>query len=103
MNKTLQILIADLKDQHAACINAMQSAMFEKNVISIAGECRGIQAVITGIRFSQKYTLTEEDRRALQELEANLRAEQNVAQGEAYDRILNTNEHLNREAANDDL
>ena len=103
MNTTLRTVIADLKVRHADSIKLMQAALFEKNIISISGECRGIQYVITDIRFSQRHSLTDEDRQELALLEDELRAEQLVAQEEAFARALKAHEHLNREATNDDL
>ena len=101
MNTTLRNVIADLKSRHADSIKLMQAASFEKNIISISGECRGIQYVITDIRFSQRYSLTDEDRQELALLEDELRAEQRVAQEEAFGRVLKGHEHLNQGAAND--
>ena len=101
MNTTLRTVIADLKARHADSIKLMQASLFEKNIISIAGECRGIQYVITDIRFSQRYSLTDEDRQELALLEDELRAEQLVAQEEAFARALKAHEHLNQGAAND--
>lgn len=103
MNTTLRNVIADLKARHADSIKLMQAALFEKNIISIAGECRGIQYVITDIRFSQRYSLTDEDRKELALLEDELRDEQQAAQREAFARALKAKEHINREAANDDF
>lgn len=101
MNATLRTVIADLKARHADSIKVMQAALFEKNIISIAGECFGIQSVITDIRFSQRYSLTDEDRQELALLEDELRAEQRVAQEEAFARVLKAHEHLNQGATND--
>ena len=101
MNATLRTVISDLKSRHADSIKLMQATLFEKNIISISGECRGIQYVITDIRFSQRYSLTDEDRQKLALLEDELRAEQLVAQEEAFARALKAHEHLNQGATND--